>query len=605
MSLFATSLAPLATLQRLLPLLWHSSRKWTLLGSLLMLLEVLFALSVLYLLKQLVDVITQQLGTEAPDNLTPVLGYVAATAIASLAYLATRAMAALAREAQGLLVADYIDGQIHARAIAADLAFYESPRYFDTLQRARESGSQRPVQVVSNLLMLTKNTLMLAAVTVLIATIDWRLLPVLLLAIIPGVMVRLVFTRHLHEWQHRRTQMERRASYLDWLITSNLHAKELRLNQLGEHLRQQYAELRRKVRGERLAITRRRTRLELLVGSLATLAFFAALGVLAWHTTTGRNSVGDLVLILLIFQRAQSLGQETIQLLGRLYEDHLYTGWLLAFLDIRPEITEPEAPIPIPDPMREGIRFEGVTFRYPGTKNAVLKDIDLSIRPGQVVALVGANGSGKTSLIKLLCRLYEPTEGRITLDGIDIRYHGVEAYRRLFSVIFQDYAHYAATVRDNIRFGDIHHPDTNDRIPAAAKNAGAAPFINTLSRAYDTPLTRMFDDGEELSIGQWQKIALARAFLHRSDVIILDEPTSALDPGAEFELFENFRERIEHRAALIISHRLSTVRMADYIYVLDRGEICETGTHAELIEKRGMYWKLFSQQAYYYREVDV
>ncbi|WP_163559180.1 ABC transporter ATP-binding protein [Halomonas sp. NO4] len=605
MNWLARLLAPLDTFRRMLPLLWHSSPGWTLASSLLMLLEVAFALGVLYLLKRLVDIITAGLAGGASEaSLTPLLGQVALTAACSLAYLAVRAFAGLARETQGLLVAEHIDTRIHATAIDADLAFYESPRYFDTLQRAREAGSQRPAQVVGNLLMLFKNALMLGAVVMLIGAIDWRLLPVLVLAIVPALLVRLHFTRHFHDWQRRRIQMERRASYLDWLITSDLHAKELRLHRLGDYLRDQYANLRGSIRRERLQITWRRTRLELLVAGLATLAFFGALGLLVWQTREGRNSMGDLVLFLLIFQRAQSMGQELVQQLGKLYEDHLYIGLLLAFLEIRPNLTDPEAPEPIPEPLSEGIRFEKVGFHYPGSDTPALNDIDLRIAPGQIVALVGANGSGKTSLIKLLCRLYDPTQGRITLDGVDIRRYGLEAYRRLFSVIFQDYAHYAATAGDNIRFGDIQGPDAEARIETAAENAGAAPFIEALPWRYQTPLTRMFDDGQELSIGQWQKVALARAFLHRSQFIILDEPTSALDPGAEFELFENFRERIDHRGALIISHRLSTVRLADCIYVLDKGEIREAGTHDELIARKGVYCELFNRQAYPYRRTD-
>ncbi|MCE9683121.1 ABC transporter ATP-binding protein [Halomonas alkalisoli] len=599
-------LAPVFSLRRILPMLWQSSRKWTLLSTLLMALEVAFGLAVLYLLKQLVDVVTQMLGSaDTEGGLSQVLFFVALTGTCTVAFIAARGLSGLAREAQGMLVADFVDREVHSRAVRADLAFYESPQYHDTLERARQSGNQRPAQVVSNLMMLSKNSLMLAAVVVLIITINWLLLPVLLIAIVPALLVRIYFTRYLYQWQRRRTQMERRAGYLDWLMTSDINAKELRLNQLGDYLRNQYSKLRGTIRREKLAITKRRTMVELVVASIASVAFFGSLGFLAWQTAEGRNSVGDLVLFLLIFQRAQSMGQELVQQLSKLYEDHLYIGLLFEFLDIRPSISEPEHPAKVPSVLSAGVFFENVGFSYPGTDIQVLRDINLTIRPGQIVALVGANGSGKTSLIKLLCRLYDPTSGRITLDGIDVREFGVEDYRRVFSVIFQDYTHYAATVRDNIRFGDIREPEDTPAVKAAAINAGAAPFIDSLKMQYDTPLTRMFDGGQELSIGQWQKIALARAFMHRSNIIILDEPTSALDPGAEFELFENFRERIDHRAALVISHRLSTVRMADYIYVMDKGQICESGTHDELIRQQGIYCELFKRQAHHYREVDA
>ncbi|RCV91005.1 ABC transporter ATP-binding protein [Billgrantia montanilacus] len=606
MSYISKLMAPLTTLRRIFPILWASSRKWALISAGLMVLEIIFGLVMLFLLKYLVDVVTTMLGSDAStDDIQLVLWAVAVTGLCSLVFLAARGFSGLARETQGLLVAERIDSAIHDRAVRADLAYYESPRYFDTLQRARQSGSQRPVQVVNNLMLLVKNTLMLAAIVAVLATINWMLLPLLVMAIVPALLVRLGFTRKLYDWELRRTQMERRAGYLDWLLTSDINAKELRLNQLGDFLRDRYAELKALIRRERLAISRQRTIVEVGVATVATAAFFSALGYLAWETSVGRNSVGDLVLFLLVFQRAQSMGQELVFQLSRLYEDHLYIGLLFEFLDVRPVISEPILPKPLPTRMNDGVCFENVGFLYPGTTREVLRSIDLTIRPGQIVALVGANGSGKTSLIKLLCRLYDPTSGRIILDGVDVREYSLDDYRSKFSVIFQDYGKYADTVRNNIRYGDIHQPLDTPMVEEASIRSGADSFIQSLDKGYDTPLTRMFDEGRELSIGQWQKVALARAFMHQSEILILDEPTSALDPGAEFDLFANFRERIDHRAALVISHRLSTVRMADYIYVLDDGEIREAGTHDELIHQGGMYFALFSQQAYYYREVEA
>jgi ATP-binding cassette subfamily B protein len=486
--------------------------------------------------------------------------------------------------------------------VRADLAFFESPRYFDTLQRARAAGSQRPAQVVSNLLMLGKNVLLLAGVVVLMGSINWLLLGILALVIVPALMVRLYFTRHLYEWRRRRTQMERQASYLDWLMTSDAHAKEIRLGQLGDLLQQRYRELRARVRDEQLRIGGQRTRYELAVAALATLAFFGALGYLALLTAQGRNSVGDLALFLVIFQRAQTMGQEVVQQLSQLYEDQLYLGLLFEFMDIQPVLGDPAVPAPLPAATADGLRVQGVGFRYPGTDRDVLRNISLHIPEGRVVALVGANGSGKTSLIKLMCRLYDPTQGRITLDGQDIRSFAQDDYRRCLSVIFQDYARYAASVRENIRLGDVRLPEDSPRVADAATRSGADAFIKSLAQGYDTPLSRMFDGGAELSHGQWQKVALARAFVADSRIIVLDEPTSALDPMAEYELFKDFRSIIGQRSALVISHRLSTIRQADYIYVLDDGEIREAGTHDELMARQGTYAGLFDRQAHFYRD---
>ncbi|WP_185827505.1 ABC transporter ATP-binding protein [Halomonas nitroreducens] len=567
-----------------------------------MLLEVALGLTVLYLLKQLADVVTELVSQDGSNaHAAPVLWYVVLTGITSLAFLATHAMSNLAKEANALLVAEYIDQKIHSRAVSVDLAFYESPHYFDTLERAREAGNQRPAQVIGNLMLLIRSGLMLSGVMLLIVSIHWLLLPVLMLAIVPAAVARLYFTRHLYDWQRRRTQMERHASYLDWLMTSDMHAKELRLYQLGDYLKDHYANLRGHIRRGRMKINKRRTYADIAAESIATIAFFVVLLYLAWRTSQGKSSAGDLVLFMLIFQRAQSLGQEVIQRLSRLYEDHLYMGLIFRFLDMSPAMVDSHSHRQFPEKLVEGIRFESVSFRYPHANNFALCEIDVRIKPGQIVALVGANGSGKTSLIKLLCRLYDPIEGRITIDGVDIRDFDLEGYRRYFSVVFQDYSHYAATVRENIHFGDINHSISMPSIEMAALKAGAHSFIEDLPARYDTQLTRMFDNGQELSIGQWQKIALARAFLRESQLIILDEPTSSLDPGAEFEFFDTFRERINHRAALIISHRLSTVRMADYIYVMDKGKICEKGTHEELVGLGGIYHGMFMKQAYHYR----
>lgn len=591
----------LARQRRILALLWQASPRWTLISSLLMGLEILLGIGLLYLLKRLVDVITFSLAEGEGMQLAPVLLFVGLTAACSVGFMGARALARVAREAQSMEVADHVDGRIHAQAVGLDFSFYESPRYFDTLQRARMAGGARPAQVVTNLMQLGRGLLMLGAITVLLATISWMLLPILLVAVLPALLVRLLFTRELHQWQRRRTQLERRSGYLDTLLTSDFHAKELRLNQLGHFLIEQFRAIRQQIRSEQMRIIQRSSRNEFLAGGFASLVFFLALGVLAWQTAEGANSVGDLVLFLLILQRAQSTGQELVSQASRLYEDHLYMGMLFEFFDVRPRVAEPEAPLALPERPRQGFRVEHLHFAYPNTEREVLRDINLEIRPGQIIALVGGNGSGKTSLIKLLCRLYDPDGGRILLDGTDIRHFESEAYRRQLSVIFQDYGRYADTVRENIRFGDVSSPRDTPLVAEAAEKAGAMEFIQALPRGLDTRLSRMFDDGVDISVGQWQRIALARAFMHRSNLVILDEPTSSMDPGAEFALFENFRERIGERSALIISHRLSTVRMADYIYVLDDGEIREQGTHDELMARAGHYAKLFSMQAYHYR----
>jgi ATP-binding cassette subfamily B protein len=301
------------------------------------------------------------------------------------------------------------------------------------------------------------------------------------------------------------------------------------------------------------------------------------------------------------FQRGLGFFQEFFSALTNVYENNLFVKNIFAFLDQEAALAEPSIPCPVPVPFRQGIRFENVRFQYHGSKRPCLEDVSLHIAPGEVVAIVGNNGAGKSTLIKLLCRMYDPSYGRITIDGHDLRSFNKDALRKAISVVFQDFAQYQLQVRDNIWMGNVSLPVDDEAIIRSAKSAGADSFIRKLDKGYDSILGTLFEGGQELSIGQWQKIALARAFLRPSELIILDEPTSALDPKSEFEVFNKFKELAEGRSTLLISHRLSTVKMADRIYVLRDGHVVEHGTHAELVELGSDYASLYNTQASSYR----
>jgi ATP-binding cassette subfamily B protein len=315
----------------------------------------------------------------------------------------------------------------------------------------------------------------------------------------------------------------------------------------------------------------------------------------------GVITLGDMVMFFQAFQRSLNYLRGMLGGLAALYEDNLFLVNLFEFLDLEPKVKEPVHPVHMPCPIQKGFSFDHISFKYPSGNGKVLKDISLRIEPGEVVALVGANGSGKTTLVKLLCRLYDPLEGAICLDDIDVRQFETTALRREISVIFQDYVKYHLTARENIWLGNIEFPIDCDKIERAAQHAGAAELIDKLPRGYDTTLGKWFKGGKELSIGEWQKIALARAFLRNAQMVVLDEPTSSLDAKAEFEVFANFRQLLNGRSALIVSHRFSTVRMADRIYVFDAGRIIESGTHDQLMNNGGQYAFYFEKQAQHYR----
>jgi ATP-binding cassette subfamily B protein len=332
------------------------------------------------------------------------------------------------------------------------------------------------------------------------------------------------------------------------------------------------------------------------------MAVFVTFAFIAFQTVGGAITLGGLVMYFQGFQRGLSALQSILQSLVGLYRDNLFLTNFYRFLDLAPKIKVPDAPLPLPPKERRVITCDGVCFTYPGASREILKDISLRLAPGEIIALVGENGSGKTSLIKLLCRLYDPTSGSITLDGIDLCRYDPLQWRREFSVIFQDYIHYDLTARENIWLGDVEREQDLDRIVAAARKTGAEPVIRQLPYGFDTLLCRHLQNGEELSIGEWQKVALARALLRDAPILVLDEPTSSLDPLAEAEIFRQFRSMVEGRSAIIISHRLSTVQMADRIYVLKEGRIVEEGTHRELLRRNGHYALLYNSQAENYLE---
>jgi ATP-binding cassette, subfamily B, bacterial len=587
--------------KRVLALLGEACPRLSLAVAVVTLLEAVTGIGVLYVVKLLVDAISRNIGSLQSDGLEPVLPYLVLTGAALVAMVLIQNVGSMLRLRQSQAVSEYVDQLIHDRAILVDLQFYESPLYYDSLAQARNGGPQRPAQIVGNVILTFKAVIVLSAVLVLLAAMNPLLIPLLLVPVLIALFVRLYYTRKLFDWRMARAQLERRASYLDWMMTSANQAKELRLNRIGQLFRDQHRALKVKINRGQMTIEQSRLLTEFAVAVLGAAVFIVACAWLLQQTLTQQRPIGDVVLFVLLLRRAEGGGSELVGNVSKIVDDHLYLRRLFEFLSIKPKIAAPPSPKSLPAELNEGVKLSGVSFKYDGAPDYALQDVSLQIRPGQIVALVGENGSGKTTLIKLLTRLYDPAGGSITLDGVDIRGFDPEKYRELFSVIFQDFATYAETAADNIRFGDVHLPHDPATIREAAERAGAAGFIERLPKSYDTPLTKIFDNGQDLSIGQWQRLALARSFYPRSKFIILDEPTSAVDPKAEFELFDGFRDRIDNRGALIISHRLSTVRQADYTYVLHEGRIVEHGAHADLMAAKGVYAELFDKQAQYYR----
>ena len=585
--------------QRVFGLLAESSPILSLASATLTLVEAGLAIAGLYLIKKLIDALTLQFadGTAEGADVFPLLALVTLTLI--LAAIA-QSLGTLIRNAQSFVVRDHVDRRLQDRALAVDLAFYESPAYHDLLFRAKQAGPERPAQIVTNVLLGGRAAVYLVAIFGMIASIDLLLLPALFVSIGIILYVRLKFTRVLFNWQYERAQQERRANYLDSLMTFELFAKEVRIGVLGAYFAEAFRNIRYALRVRQLAIEKRRALADMIAAVIGALVFCGATAFLVSGAMEGSISVGDLVLFVLLFRRAETTGRDLIGKMSQLYNDRLYLEQLFRFLEVTPTINTPASPEPLPPKINEGLVFKGVSFRYPNSDRWALRDIDFTLAPTKVTGLIGANGSGKTSLIKLLCRLYDPDEGQITLDGVDIRSFELERYRQLFSVIFQDFAKYAEPAHENIHLGDVHRPYSFDEIKSAARKSGASKFLAELPQGYDTPLMRIFDEGRELSYGEWQRVALARTFYARAPFLVMDEPTSALDALIEAEIFDDFRTRLGDRAALVISHRLSTLHQADQCYVLEGGRIVENGIHENLINGNGLYAELFRKKRVQY-----
>lgn len=587
-----------------LKLVWQSSPAWTIARIALIVLQGLLPLASIYLVKLLVDAIT---GTEGLGNVEPqlllrqIMPLLIGLSGVALVILVCSTFSELVNTAQTKKVSDYMRSILHRKSVELDLAYYENARYHDTLQRAQQEAAYRPNQILTRLAQVGQNSISLVAMVGLLLTLHWGILAVILVAAIPSVLVRTRYTRVLYKWQRAWTPVERQSGYLSWLMTNEQFAKEIRLFNLGDLFNQRFDSLRAKIYQAMFKLMAARSVSFLAASLLSGILIGAIYGYILYQTLQGALKLGDLVLYHQALQRGQNALRASMTGLSGLHEDNLFLANLYEFLDLKPIISAPAVPKTMPAKLSEGIVFDNVSFQYEGTTRQALQNISLTVRPGETIALIGENGSGKTTLIKLLCRLYDPTSGQITYDRANLRDLDVLDLRNQISVIFQDYAKYNLSARDNIWIGNIQLSSDDAAIVESAKQSGAHEVITQLPKGYDTRLGRLFNEGEELSIGQWQKVALARAFLRDSQIIVLDEPTSALDPKAEYKVFCDFKELMKNQAAILITHRLSTVKMADRIYVMEKGRIVESGSHTHLINRQGLYAHLFETQAKNYR----
>jgi ATP-binding cassette subfamily B protein len=487
------------------------------------------------------------------------------------------------------------------KALSLDLSHFENAGFYDKLQNARREADWRALQIMNNGFYFVQSTLTLLSFAALLLRFNALLALILFGATLPAFIAQSQYAQLNFRLLSWRAPEARRMSYLEYLLTVDTSVKEVKLFGLGEPLLGRYADLFWKFLREDQALAQKRSLASFSWGLLATLSYYFAYGWIVVRAIEGAITLGDMTLYLTIFRQSQSVFETIFFGLSDLYENALFMSNLFAFLELKPLMPVSANPIALPAHFKHGIEFRNVSFKYADRDAYALRGVNLTIKPGEKVALVGANGAGKTTLVKLLTRLYDPTEGQVLIDGVDLRDIDPKDLQKRIGVIFQDFVRYHLPARENIGFGQIDRLADELRIVDSAQRSGAHPTIQALPQGYDTMLGKWFERGNDLSGGEWQKIALARAFMREAEVLVLDEPTASLDALNEYAVFQRFRELTDNKIALLISHRFSTVRMADRIVVLEDGAITEIGTHQELLAHGAMYAKLFTIQAEGYR----
>jgi ATP-binding cassette subfamily B protein len=592
-------LSALRNLPPVLKIVWQSGPVVVSLGILFRLITSLVPIAALWITKLIIDVIVRVVSTHqaVPRSLWWLVA--AEFAIALFGSLLSRIVDYL-----DALLADkytrHVSIQVMKHAAELDLTAYEDPVFYDRLERARVQATDR-LGMIQSIGRLVQQAVTSASLSVSIFLFSPWLLMLLIAGILPAFLGESHFAFLGYALNFRQTPVRRQLDYLRVLGGSREAAKELKLFGLKDFLVGRFTRLSDLIYGENVSLARRRLVAGSFLSMIGTAGFYSAYVYVIWRTVSGAVTIGMMTFLTGAIIQVSSNIQQMFSTLSSIADQALFLTDLLAFFEMQPTIrTKPNA-LPAPRPIVSGFEFRNVSFKYPGNSRLVLNGLNFHLHPGERVALIGENGEGKTTLVKLMTRLYDPVEGQILLDGIDLREYDLADLYREIGVIFQDFMRYEMTARDNIAVGQIGAIDNLAQLKNAAGKSMANEVIERLPRDYEQMLGRRFDTGVDLSGGEWQKVALARAYLRDAQVLILDEPTAALDARSEYEVFQRFAELTAGKSALFISHRFSTVRMADRIVVLENGKIAEDGSHAELFSLGGRYAEMFEMQAASYR----
>lgn len=600
----------LRTLRPFMAMVWRTSPRLTLLLGLLRLGRALLPVASLYVGKLIIDVVVHLL--RQPDRPTTLHDWLQSGALNHLALLLLLEFGlAVLSDVLGraaVLVDSLLSEQVTnsssvslmAHAATLDLADFEEAEFQDQLERARRQTSGR-LALMGQLFSQAQDVVTVTSFAAgLLVYAPW-LMVLLVVALIPAFLGEAHFNAQTYTLDFGRTPQRRELDYLRQTAASVETAKEVKIFGLSDFLIERYKQLSAEFYDANRGLALKRALWGGMFTAIGTIGYYAAYAYIAWRTLEGEFTIGDLTFLAGSFLRLRQLFEGLLTGFSSTAGQALYLNDLFSFFEMRPRILSPAIPVPFPRPIRDGFVFEDVGFIYPEAERWAVRHLDFTLRAGEVVALVGENGAGKTTLVKLLTRLYDPSEGRILLDGRDLRDYAIEEVRASVGVIFQDFVRYNFSAGDNIAVGRIAERGDQARVERAAARSQADQVIAGLPESYRQRIGKRFKNGVELSGGEWQKIAIARAYMREAEVLILDEPTAALDARAEFEVFQRFKELSKGKTAVLISHRFSSVRMADRIFVLADGKVEATGTHEELVARPGLYAELFELQAAGYR----
>lgn len=583
-----------------LKLVWQSAPGWTFANIMLSILRSILPLLLIWLLKNLVDELTKAVSHNSPEVLPSIIWLIAAVVIIWFVDEATSDLGNYVRKKQSMKLEIYMYGLIHSKSVRLDLLNFEYSAYFDSLSRASREAPWRPNSILNNIVSLFRSLLSLLLMAGVLVILHWAVALLLVVVNIPGIWLRLKYAGTLYNFQREQTPEARKAAYFNWLLTGDRPSREIRLFGLGNYFTALFKKSFLRTKEEEIRIIRKRTAIELVSDLVKAAAVMITLVFMARETIGGKLTLGHMTMFVLAFRQGMMYIRELLSSLAGLYEDSLFIGDIFEFLNLEERI---KAIPPVAD-IREfssGISVNNISFTYPGNNSHTIKDVSFSIRKGEVVAVVGPNGAGKTTLVRLLCRLYDPDSGSISIDGKDLKNLDPGQYRKLLSVVFQDFMLYNLGAGENIRLGNISKSDAPEDIIKAARMTGIHDLINDLPDGYSTVIGNLFSDSRELSWGEWQKLAISRALFRDAPLLILDEPSSALDADTEYEIFSRFREIVRGRTSILISHRFINVSLADRIIVLSKGSIAESGTHDELMEKKGIYHSMYTKQTSRFR----